>query len=1120
MKHYRILPLLIWMTGNWAAPRPATETIVLPDIHLSELDVTDEIDTANLKVDNIAEIHHANIEELTTTNNARLCQDVFICRDLSVGRNEVVDGNLSVAGNETVEGNFSLGGSLTGSGPISAPSLSITNDATIGCELIVGCNIEMVDSIDAGHGNILKAGIPFIHNFGTNNTFVGKDSGNFTMTSTGDNVGVGFETLFLLDAGLQNTALGSQALASNVSGNFNTAVGTSSLFSNTSSSNTAVGAFALFSNTAGSNNTAVGLESLSNNTTSFGNTGVGYFTLLNNSTGIFNTAMGGNALQSNNGDQNTAVGYASLISNSSGNDNTAVGRGTLSFLSTGNTNLALGLNAGNAYTGAETNNILIRNAGVVGESNTIRIGSASHTRNFQAGIQGVNNAAVLADQNTSVVSVNNNRQLGTGEIWNDINLANTSGSQGAILKSGTLFLHNFGTSNTFLGVNSGNRAVTLTGIQNTGIGNSALTLLTSGTSNTALGFGAGSLITTGSNDIVIGNVGVAAENNTIRIGNGSHTRNFQTGIQGVDNASILADQNTSVVSVNNNGQLGTGEIWNDINLANTSGSQGAILKSGSLFIHNFGTNNTFLGVNSGNRTMTLADFQNTGIGTQALNSLTSGTQNTAVGAFALQSNTSGGENTAFGTTALNNNTTGFEDVAVGTAALYNLTTGSGNIGIGQQAFSFNSTTGLTTGSFNVGIGYQTGNAYTGAETNNILIRHSGVVGENNTIRIGTTGSQTRNFQAGISGVNNAGASDTSAVSVSAAGQLGTGEIWNDINLANTSPLQGAILKSGSLFIHNSGTNNTFVGVNSGNRTLTGDRNTGIGVFALQSNTSGVANTAVGENALQSNTAGPGNTAIGANALTNNVAIGNSHNVAVGANALFNMTTGGFNVGIGTQVFSANPSATGLMTGIQNVGIGYLTGSAYTGSESANILITNPGVVGENNTIRIGTTGNGAGQQNKCFIAGIINRGPFANTVTIDHATEQLGELISSRTFKSDIEPISTETANAFFQLKPSKFYYKNDPAKNTWYGFIAEDVEPLMPEIVNYQTNEKGIKEPRSINYNVMYALLLKVIQENRSLINNMKREKDLLKKKVSTQKKLVKSLVARVELMEKTLKV
>ena len=43
-------------------------------------------------------------------------------------------------------------------------------------------NLTMGDSSDATTGNILKNGVPFIHNFGTGNTFLGINAGNLTMT--------------------------------------------------------------------------------------------------------------------------------------------------------------------------------------------------------------------------------------------------------------------------------------------------------------------------------------------------------------------------------------------------------------------------------------------------------------------------------------------------------------------------------------------------------------------------------------------------------------------------------------------------------------------------------------------------------------------------------------------------------------------------------------------------------------------------------------------------------------------------------------------------------------------------------------------------------------------------
>ena len=84
----------------------------------------------------------------------------------------------------------------------------------------------------------------------------------------------------------------------------------------------------------------------------------------------------------------------------------------------------------------------------------------------------------------------------------------------------------------------------------TASGEGALFRNTTGSSNIALGVNAGSNLTIGNNNIDIGNVGVAAEANTIRVGmQGTQTRTFIAGISGVAVAG-------SAVVVNANGQLG------------------------------------------------------------------------------------------------------------------------------------------------------------------------------------------------------------------------------------------------------------------------------------------------------------------------------------------------------------------------------------------------------------------------------------------------------------------------------------------------------------------------------------------------------------------------------------
>jgi hypothetical protein len=133
---------------------------------------------------------------------------------------------------------------------------------------------------------------------------------------------------------------------------------------------------------------------------------------------------------------------------------------------------------------------------------------------------------------------------------------------------------------------------------------------------------------------------------------------------------------------------------------------------------------------------------NTAVGWNALASGTS-VQNTAVGSQALFSNTNGYNNTANGFGALNNNTTGYQNTAIGAGALGRNTTGSNNTATGLDALVNN-----TTGGNNAALGLNAGqNLTTGS--NNIDIGNPGVAAEANTIRIGTMGTQTATYVAGI-----------------------------------------------------------------------------------------------------------------------------------------------------------------------------------------------------------------------------------------------------------------------------------------------------------------------------------------------------------------------------------
>ena len=263
--------------------------------------------------------------------------------------------------------------------------------------------------------------------------------------------------------------------------------------------------------------------------------------------------------------------------------------------------------------------------------------------------------------------------------------------------------------------------------------------------------------------------------------------------------------------------------------ATTSATNGVIQMGGAPLIHAIGTQNVFLGIQAGNLALTgthntgvgfaaLEDLttgtftsDNTAVGWAALDTLTSGSSNTAVGAAALGGSTSGG-NTAIGFQALQGNTnssnntgvgiralthagtsadnvaigadagratnTGVQNTVIGSSAFFASVVGSNNTAVGYRAL-FTSTAAdntamgwkaleNTTGSTNIGIGKNGGQAIT-TGSNNIDIGNVGAV-ESNTIRIGTSGTQTATFIAGISGAT---ASGGATVFVNASGQLGT-----------------------------------------------------------------------------------------------------------------------------------------------------------------------------------------------------------------------------------------------------------------------------------------------------------------------------------------------------------
>ncbi|MFI5168017.1 MAG: tail fiber domain-containing protein, partial [Thermoanaerobaculales bacterium] len=424
----------------------------------------------------------------------------------------------------------------------------------------------------------------FIHNYGApgsdgENTFVGLRAGNFTMGSGApfdgiQNTGIGKESLTSNTTGCCNAALGVWSLHNNTTGYMNTVIGYDCLYYNTTgnyntavgagalraqafdnggaewdSSNTAVGVGTLYNNnptatTNGIDNTAVGRSSLYSNTIGADNTSVGVRNLAHNTTASKNVAVGAYALNTQSFDNggtmwdsfNTAIGYNALYTNQpdstgDGFENTAVGAYALYSNATGAGNTATGLSA----LGANT----------TGSDNTATGASA-----LQANTTGSENTAIgvwALQANTTGTS---NTAIGSESM----NLSST-GSYNVASGVGSL-RQNKGNYNTATGESS--LYNNSTGESNTAVGQDSLDNNTTGSANIALGWIAGSNLTTGSHNIDIGNVGVAGEGNTIRLGTiynaaGGWGQNA-TYIAGINGANVGTG---SAVYVNVDGRLGT-----------------------------------------------------------------------------------------------------------------------------------------------------------------------------------------------------------------------------------------------------------------------------------------------------------------------------------------------------------------------------------------------------------------------------------------------------------------------------------------------------------------------------------------------------------------------------------
>ena len=270
---------------------------------------------------------------------------------------------------------------------------------------------------------------------------------------------------------------------------------------------------------------------------------------------------------------------------------------------------------------------------------------------------------------------------------------------------------------------------------------------------------------------------------------------------------------------------------------------------------------------------------NTGLGYEVFNVLTSGDDNTGLGRKAFLNLTTGSNNVAIGSGAMADTTTGSSNTTVGQNAGSGITTADNNTAVGASALAVN-----TTGTENVAVGKGAGDALTTGGYNTVV--------------------------------------GTDALSAATTSTFNTA-IGRNALLVCTTGASNVAVGGQALDANTTASNNTAVGTSSLSANTTGEGNTALGQNTLSANTTGGNNVALGINALSTNTTGSYQVAIGRNSLLNSDGV--DKNVAVGYNTLQAVTTGNNNIGIGYVAADA------ITTGSDNTAVGQ---SALTSATTA------------------------------------------------------------------------------------------------------------------------------------------------------------------------------------------
>ena len=364
---------------------------------------------------------------------------------------------------------------------------------------------------------------------------------------------------------------------------------------------------------------------------------------------------------------------------------------------------------------------------------------------------------------------------------------------------------------------------------------------------------------------------------------------------------------------------------------------------------------------------------------------------------------------------------------------------------------------------------------------------------------------------------------------------------------NTTGFQNTAYGTQSLQSNTTGSGNTAFGFQSLSSNTSGNNNIASGFQSLLNNTTGVQNTAYGTNALSGNTTGGNNTALGFQALFNNTT-GNG-NIAIGdvsgrfiSNGSTPNATGSDSIFIGTNTRALadgqtnqiviGRDATGhgsnsvtlgnssIVTTILrgNVGIGTTSparrlevasdGSNWISGSFSGTGNTDKVVIGNLSGATIGGHNAALNAWSDFTIAGTdIKFSPFGiesmrisssgnvviNNLGTGTVYSNSGTLTNTNPSDERLKENITDLGyglNEILQLRPVSYNWINDTAnQGTQFGFIAQEVQEIMPELINEFTITEDDEEVvrLGLDKEAIFVTLVNAIKELKAEINVLK---------------------------------